>query len=75
MIASTEDMPQELSVTVLENPETREIHGVGETSLPAVVPAIANAVARASGVRIVDLPVTPEKILRGLRDGATGALS
>jgi CO/xanthine dehydrogenase Mo-binding subunit len=75
MIASTEDMPHELSVTVLENPETREIHGVGETSLPAVVPAIANAVARASGVRIVDLPVTPEKILRGLRDGATGAVS
>jgi CO/xanthine dehydrogenase Mo-binding subunit len=66
MIASTEDMPRDLTITVLENREANEIHGVGETSLPAVVPAIANAVARATGVRIVDLPVTPEKILRGL---------
>jgi len=69
MIASGKDMPATLSINVLENPETREIHGVGETSLPAVMPAIANAIARATGVRIVDLPVTPEKILRGLRNG------
>jgi len=59
-------MPRELTVSVLENPASREIHGVGETSLPAVMPAIANAIARATGVRITDLPVTPEKILRGL---------
>jgi CO/xanthine dehydrogenase Mo-binding subunit len=66
MIASTEDMPTELSVAVLENREKNEIHGVGETSLPAVVPAIANAIARATGVRVTDLPVTPEKLLRAL---------
>jgi len=70
MISSAEDMPRELSVSVLENPGTREIHGVGETSLPAVMPAIANAIARATGVRVVDLPITPEKILRGLRERA-----
>ena len=32
------------------------------------MPAIGNAVARATGVRIIDLPITPEKILRGLRE-------
>jgi CO/xanthine dehydrogenase Mo-binding subunit len=68
MITSTEDMPRELSINVLENGEHPEIHGVGETSLPAVVPAIANAVARATGVRITDLPVTAEKVLRALRE-------
>jgi CO/xanthine dehydrogenase Mo-binding subunit len=70
MIASGPDMPADLSVSVLENPVTREIHGVGETSLPAVMPAIGNAIARATGVRITDLPITPEKILRGLREAA-----
>jgi CO/xanthine dehydrogenase Mo-binding subunit len=66
MIASAEDMPRTLSVSVHENREHPEIHGVGETSLPAIAPAIANAVARATGIRIVDLPVTPEKVLRAL---------
>jgi hypothetical protein len=32
------------------------------------MPAIANAVYRATGVRIRDLPITPEKILAGLRE-------
>ncbi len=75
MIASAEDMPRELTVSVMENHETREIHGVGETSLPAVMPAIASAVARATGVRILDLPITAEKILRGIREreGSSGS--
>jgi CO/xanthine dehydrogenase Mo-binding subunit len=70
MIASAEDMPDWLAVRLLENSRTREIHGVGETSLPPVMPAIGNAVFRATGVRIVDLPITAEKILRGLREMA-----
>ena len=37
---------------------------------PPVMPAIANAVYRATGVRVTDLPLTAEKILRGLRNGA-----
>jgi CO/xanthine dehydrogenase Mo-binding subunit len=32
-----------------------------------VAPAIANAVADAVGVRIQDLPITAEKVHRGLR--------
>jgi CO/xanthine dehydrogenase Mo-binding subunit len=68
MITSTEDMPERLSVLVLEDPRKNEIHGVGETSLPAVMPAIGNAIFRATGVPIDELPITPEKILRGLRE-------
>jgi CO/xanthine dehydrogenase Mo-binding subunit len=68
MIASAEDLPEDLTVRMLENPVTREIHGVGETGLPPVMPAIGNAVFQATGVRITDLPITPEKLLRGLRE-------
>jgi CO/xanthine dehydrogenase Mo-binding subunit len=41
--------------------------GVGEPSVNSVAPAIANAVYDAVGVRIYDLPLTPEKVLRAIR--------
>ena len=41
--------------------------GVGEPSVNSVAPAIANAVYDAVGVRIYDLPLTPEKILKAIR--------
>jgi CO/xanthine dehydrogenase Mo-binding subunit len=66
MIASFKDLPR-VSVSAVEDLEENDIHGLGETSLPPVMPAIGNAVFRATGVRIVDLPITPEKVLRGLR--------
>ncbi len=40
----------------------------GEGSLAATIPAIANAIYDAVGVRINTLPITPEKILAALRD-------
>ena len=40
--------------------------GVGEPSCVPVAPALANAVCDAIGVRIFELPLTPEKILRAL---------
>ena len=39
-----------------------------EQPLPPVAPAIANAVFDAIGVRIVDLPITSEKVLKALRN-------
>ncbi|MCP4345102.1 MAG: xanthine dehydrogenase family protein molybdopterin-binding subunit [Desulfobacterales bacterium] len=41
--------------------------GVGEPGLVPVAPAIANAVYDAVGVRIKNLPITPEKILAALK--------
>ena len=38
-----------------------------EGSLAASIPAVANAIYDAVGVRIMELPLTPEKILRALR--------
>jgi CO/xanthine dehydrogenase Mo-binding subunit len=40
--------------------------GIGEGCLNPVAPAVYNAVANAIGVRIFDMPLTPEKILRSL---------
>jgi xanthine dehydrogenase molybdenum-binding subunit len=46
--------------------------GVGEPGLVPVAPAIANAVYDAIGIRIKDLPITPEKILAGLKNRREG---
>jgi CO/xanthine dehydrogenase Mo-binding subunit len=67
MIASLEDMPADVNADVLEHLAANDVHGIGETSLPPVMPAVGNAVYHATGVRITDLPITPEKVLRGLR--------
>jgi xanthine dehydrogenase YagR molybdenum-binding subunit len=37
--------------------------GIGEISLIGVAPAIANAVYNATGIRVRDLPITPDKLL------------
>jgi len=42
--------------------------GLGEPALTAIAPAIANAIYDAVGVRINTLPITPEKILRALKE-------
>jgi CO/xanthine dehydrogenase Mo-binding subunit len=41
--------------------------GVGEPGLVPTAPAIANAIYNAVGIRIRDLPITPEKILNALK--------
>jgi len=44
--------------------------GVGESGTFGVSPAIANAVDNAVGVRITEMPLTPEKVFRALRKAA-----
>jgi CO/xanthine dehydrogenase Mo-binding subunit len=66
LIPSMADMRRP-ELEILEDEERGEIHGLGETALPAVSPAIANALSRATGCRITALPITPEKVLTQLR--------
>ncbi|MBC2703456.1 xanthine dehydrogenase family protein molybdopterin-binding subunit [Desulfobacula sp.] len=42
--------------------------GIGEPGCVPTAPAIANAIYDAVGVRIKDLPITPEKVLAALKD-------
>ena len=46
-----------------------KIKAIGEVPTTPVAPAIANAIADAVGVRIRDLPLTAEKVYRGLQGG------
>jgi CO/xanthine dehydrogenase Mo-binding subunit len=62
------DIPLIESV-VLEYPSTNGpfgVKGVGEMTANSPIPAIVNAVYNACGVRITELPITPERVLRGL---------
>jgi xanthine dehydrogenase YagR molybdenum-binding subunit len=43
-----------------------DAYGIGEPANIATAPAIANAIYNAIGVRIYELPITPEKILKAL---------
>lgn len=57
-------------ISVLERPAEDGPYGgkgPGEMCANPVLPAVVNAVYDAIGVRINELPVTPEKVLRGLR--------
>ncbi len=44
--------------------------GIGEPGLVPTAPAIANAIYDAIGVRIKELPITPEKVLAALKEKA-----
>jgi CO/xanthine dehydrogenase Mo-binding subunit len=65
------DLPATFGTVLLENadgPGPYGAKGVGESGMFCVASAIGNAVARALGVRIRELPLTPERVWRALRE-------
>jgi 4-hydroxybenzoyl-CoA reductase alpha subunit len=68
------DMP-EVFTELVEHPDPRGPFGakeVGQGPLLPVMPAVANAVYDAIGVRIDEVPITPEKIIKALQAKAAG---
>ncbi len=68
-IATMKDLPETFEPIVVEVPHGSGpfgAKGVGETGALTVSAAIANAIEDAIGIRVHDLPITPEKILRRL---------
>jgi isoquinoline 1-oxidoreductase beta subunit len=61
------DMPK---VEVHIIPSTEGPQGVGEPGVPPVAPAVANAVFNAAGVRMRSLPMTPEAVLKAMKEGS-----
>ena len=60
---------------LIEDPDPNGPYGakeVGQGPLLPVPPAVANAVYDAVGVRIDEVPITPEKILKALKEKAKG---
>jgi CO/xanthine dehydrogenase Mo-binding subunit len=68
-IATARDIPSAIPI-IVEKPYASEPYGakgVGEMAVFGIAPAIANAVARAVGVRIKDLPLSAEKLLEQMK--------
>ena len=60
---------------LIEDPDPNGPYGakeVGQGPLLPVPPAVANAVYDAVGVRIDEVPITPEKVLKALKEKAKG---
>jgi len=60
-----------VEAVIIEDPDPSGPYGakgIGEPGLVPTAPAIANAIYDAVGVRIKDLPITPEKVLAALRE-------
>ena len=71
---TTLDMP-DIDTVLVEDPDPNCPFGakeVGQGPLLPVMPAIANAIFDAIGVRIDEVPITPDKILRALERKAKG---
>jgi CO/xanthine dehydrogenase Mo-binding subunit len=63
------DVPP-IECVIIETPVPKVpygVRGVGEVPIVPPAGAIANAIARATGVRIRHMPMTPERVLRALR--------
>ena len=70
-IPAADDLPS-MTHDLLER-EGAAVHGLGETALPPVPPAIGNALY-SLGIHITDLPITPERVLEAIdRREASGA--
>ena len=69
-VPSFGDVPDEFHTVLVENgdgPGPYGVRGMGEGGLLSVAPSVTNALARATGIRITDLPLTPERVWRALR--------
>jgi CO/xanthine dehydrogenase Mo-binding subunit len=70
-VPSFNDIPEEFHTVLVENedgPGPYGVRGMGEGGLLSVAPSVCNALERATGVRIKDLPLTPERVWRALKE-------
>jgi CO/xanthine dehydrogenase Mo-binding subunit len=70
-IPTFSEVPEEFHTVLVENgdgPGPYGVRGMAEGGILSVAPAVCNAIDRATGVRIRDLPLTPERVWRALRD-------
>lgn len=70
IIPTAMDIP-EIQKVIVEDPENTAPYGakgIGEPVMVPVAPAILNAIYDAIGVRILEVPATPEKVLKAIKD-------
>lgn len=70
-IATSKDIPDNITSIVIESEHPHAPYGakgVGEPAAGCTPPAIANALYDAVGVWMTELPITPEKLFRAMRN-------
>jgi CO/xanthine dehydrogenase Mo-binding subunit len=70
LIPTVLDMPETCASVVVEHPDPLGpwgARGMGESPIVAVAPAVVSALHDASGVWCDELPLTPQRVLAGLR--------
>jgi putative selenate reductase molybdopterin-binding subunit len=74
-IASAIDVPRIVSILVPTHEPTGPFgaKAIAEIPINGPAPAIANAVAHATGVRIREIPLTPERVLAALEEARARA--
>jgi xanthine dehydrogenase molybdenum-binding subunit len=69
ILTAKDVIPIEAPVLETHDPESPfGAKGIGEPGCVPTAPAIANAIYDAVGVRITDLPITPERVLAAIRE-------
>jgi CO/xanthine dehydrogenase Mo-binding subunit len=66
------DVPM-IDAIIVEVPNPRHpygVRGIGETPIVPPMAAIANAIERATGIRFTELPMSPPRVLKALRERA-----
>jgi CO/xanthine dehydrogenase Mo-binding subunit len=69
------DVPDEFDSILIEDgngPGPYGAKGLGEGGIIPVAPAVANAIFWCTGARIKTLPLTPEKVWRGIHEATKG---
>lgn len=69
-VPTFEDLPGQFESILIEDengPGPYGAKGMGEGGIIPVAPAVANAIAWSTGVRIKELPLTPERVWRALK--------
>jgi cobalt-zinc-cadmium efflux system protein len=70
LVPTALDVPELIALIVETHEPTGPLgaKGVGEAGLVPTAAAIANAVEAATGARVTDLPITPERVLAALKN-------
>jgi CO/xanthine dehydrogenase Mo-binding subunit len=70
LIPGALDLPDTISISCKGHEDTGPLgmKGVGEVAMNGPLPAVANAVADACGIRLCHAPLTPERVLSALEE-------
>ncbi|RLC68242.1 MAG: aldehyde oxidase, partial [Chloroflexi bacterium] len=74
LIPTIADVPEHVESIIVERPDPRGpwgVRGMGEMPFIPLAPALVAAVHDAVGIWFDELPLTPERVLRGLGDSVT----